>query len=113
MISSNDRAKASSPPASSAVRRAGKVTCRKVCSRVAPRSIDASSTLPAIRRSRATALLNTMTMQKVACPAMRVSRLSPPRKPVNSVLSAMPVTIPGRAIGSTSSRETLCRPKKA
>ncbi len=67
MISSKDSAKASSPPASRAERSIGKVTSRKVVKVPAPRSIDASSRLPPIRRSRACTLLNTVTMQKVAC----------------------------------------------
>ena len=53
MISSKESAKASSPPATSAVRRFGRVTRRNVCHGVAPRSADASSNEPASRRSRA------------------------------------------------------------
>ena len=57
MISSNDRAKASSAPAISAVRIAGKVMRRKVVNVSAPRSVDASSNERDVRRSRAMALL--------------------------------------------------------
>ena len=57
MISSNDRAKASRPPARIAVRRTGNVTWRKVCQVSAPRSIDASSIERDERRSRAITLL--------------------------------------------------------
>ena len=46
MISSNDSAKASSPPATSAVRMFGRVTRRNVCHGSAPRSADASSIEP-------------------------------------------------------------------
>ena len=57
MISSNESAKASSPPAASAVRTLGKVTRRNVCQGSAPRSADASSIEPDRRRRRATTLL--------------------------------------------------------
>jgi len=66
MISSKLSAKASMPPATKAVRNCGKVTSRKVCHRLAPRSIEASCMLGFIRRRRANTLLNTMTMQKVS-----------------------------------------------
>ena len=66
---------------------------------VAPRSVEASSAVADIRRSRAEALFTTITMQNVACPATRVKNVSPPRAWVNSVFSAMPVTMPGSAIG--------------
>ena len=72
-ISSNDRPNASSPPATSAVRRAGKVMKRNVCQPSAPRSIDASTSDVGVRRSRAITLLNTTTMQNVACPTMIVN----------------------------------------
>ena len=64
-------------------------------------------------------LLNTTTMQKVAWPTMIVN--SPAVMP-NTGLStlvitdcrATPVTMPGRAIGSTTSRfEMACLPKKS
>src|SRR3977135_7066 len=51
-------------------------------------------------------------MQKVACPMMIVvSEKLTPLKLMNE-LSAMPVMIPGSAIGSTSSSEIASRPKK-
>ena len=112
-ISSNDSANASSAPASRAPRSAGNVTRRQVVHGVAPRSIDASSTEPDIRRSRAEALLTTTTMQKVACPITSVKKVRPPRNPVNRVFSAIPVTMPGSAIGSTTSSDTASRPKNS
>jgi hypothetical protein len=57
MISSNDSAKASIPPASSAVAICGSSTKRKVCRLFAPRSIEASTQLFGSLRSRATTLL--------------------------------------------------------
>ena len=57
MISSNDSANASMPPASSAVALCGSTMCRKVCQPSAPRSIDASIQLCGMRRRRATTLL--------------------------------------------------------
>ena len=66
MISSKLSAKASNPPASNAERSCGKVTNLKVVHKPAPRSADASSKLPPIRRSLAITLLKTVTMQKVA-----------------------------------------------
>ena len=57
MISSKDRAKASSPPARSAVEMAGIVTNRKVCHPSAPRSMEASASVVGVRRSLATTLL--------------------------------------------------------
>ena len=72
MISSNESANASSAPAMSAVRIAGSVTWRNVCQPSAPRSIDASTIDPDVRRSRAITLLNTTTTQNVAWPIMIV-----------------------------------------
>jgi hypothetical protein len=57
MISSNDRANASTPPASRAVARFGTITYRNVCQPDAPRSAEASTTFGDIRRRRATTLL--------------------------------------------------------
>ena len=52
-------------------------------------------------------------MQKVAWPTMTVNRLrSMPKTWVKVLLSATPVTIPGRAIGSTTRNEIVSRPKK-
>ena len=55
--SSNERANASRPPATSAVESTGQVTKRKVCQPSAPRSADASSSEGDERRSRASTLL--------------------------------------------------------
>ena len=57
MISSKESAKASSAPATSAVRICGKVTSRNVRHGPAPRSLAASSSETPVRRRRATALL--------------------------------------------------------
>ena len=66
-----------------------------------------------MRRSRATTLLKTTTMQNVAWPMMTVSRPSDtPSTCVNVAFSAMPVTMPGSAIGRTTRNETASRPKK-
>ena len=54
-----------------------------------------------------------MTMQNVACPTISVKNVSPPSAWVNRVFSAMPVTMPGSAIGSSTSSETASRPKKS
>ena len=112
MISSKDSAKASSPPAISAERIIGKVTSRNVVNVDAPRSADASSRLVPIRRSRARTLLKTVTMQNVACATTIVRK---PRSSPNTVrkalLRAMPVTMPGSAIGRMISSETVSRPK--
>src|SRR5262245_23654816 len=51
-------------------------------------------------------------MQKVACPAITVSRLrSTPSTWVKVLLSATPVTTPGSAIGRTTRNEIVSRPK--
>ena len=71
-ISSNESANASRPPATSAVRMAGKVTNRKVCHPPAPRSWEASISDVGVRRRRAITLLKTTTMQKVMWPIMIV-----------------------------------------
>ena len=57
ITSSNDSANASSPPARSAVRICGSITYLKVCQLSAPRSAEASSSEPEVRRMRAIALL--------------------------------------------------------
>ncbi len=51
------------------------------------------------------------TMQNVAWPMITVSR--PRSIPIarNAVLRAMPVTIPGRAIGRMTAKDTASRPK--
>src|SRR6478735_5743018 len=52
-------------------------------------------------------------MQKVACPTMTVKRLRrTSRTWVKVLLIAMPVTIPGRAIGRITRKEIVSRPKK-
>src|ERR1700757_2509171 len=53
-----------------------------------------------------------MTTQKVACPTtiVQIERLMWPV--TNAELSAIPVTMPGSAIGRTSRKETASRPKK-
>src|SRR5450631_3764320 len=115
-ISSNDRAKDSKAPAMTAERTAGKVTKRKVCHVDAPRSIDASCNDRPVRRNRAATLLNTTTMQKVAWPSTTVSR--PNEMPSgfstvrNAEFSAMPVTIPGSAIGRMTTRLSESRPNQ-
>ena len=99
-------------PADSEERSIGSVTFRNVRNVLAPRSIEASSRLPPSRRSRATALLNTVTMQNVACDTMSVKKPSlMPIMVVKKFASAMPVTTPGRAIGRMISSETKSRPK--
>ncbi|CAM5404514.1 hypothetical protein SANTM175S_09047 [Streptomyces antimycoticus] len=61
-------------------------------------------------------LLKTMTTQKVACPTTTVNRPKP--MPIGSrtvrkaALRAMPLTMPGSAIGRTSRKDTVRRPKK-
>jgi hypothetical protein len=58
-------------------------------------------------------LLKTTTMQNVAWPMTIVSSPSDtPSTCVKVELSAMAVTIPGSAIGSTTRKETASRPKK-
>ncbi len=57
ITSSNESAKASSPPATSAVESTGHTTKRNVCHPSAPRSIDASTSDGEVRRSRASTLL--------------------------------------------------------
>ncbi len=64
-----------------------------------------------VRRSRATTLLNTTTMQNVAWPIMIVHRLKVMPTVLMPVRSAIPVTIPGSAIGSTRTNEIAWRPK--
>jgi hypothetical protein len=111
MISSNDRAKVNSAPASSAERSIGKVTSRNVVKIDAPRSIEASSSWDPVRRSRAMTLLTTVTMQNVACATTMVTKpSSQPNRVRNALLRAMPVTIPGSAIGRITSSDTVSRP---
>ena len=66
-----------------------------------------------LRRSRATALLKTTTMQKVAWPTITVnSDRSMPSTCVKVAFSAMPVTMPGSASGRMIRNEIVSRPKK-
>src|SRR4051795_647435 len=51
-------------------------------------------------------------MQKVACPTMIVVSEKMTPRLLKNEFSAMPVMIPGSAIGSTSTRDTASRPKK-
>ena len=66
---------------------------------------------PGIRRSRAIRLLNTTTIQKVVCPATIVSVLNWTPPNVKKEFRAMPVMMPGSAIGSMSSSEMASLPK--
>ena len=110
-ISSKDNANASSPPAITALRIDGNVTYRNVCHPSAPRSIDASTNDVGVRRSRATTLLKTTTMQNVAWPMMIANRPNGIPEAFTDEFRAIAVTIPGSAIGSTSRNETELRPK--
>ena len=97
MISSNDSAKASRAPATSAVRIAGKVTRRKVVNVSAPevrrRLLEGCATCVGVGRWRC---CRSTTTQNVAWPMMIVSR--PNSMPIvrNAVFSARPVTMPGQ-----------------
>ena len=111
-ISSNDSANASRPPATSAVARFGRVMNRNVCQPSAPRSIEASSNELDERRRRATALLKTTTMQKVEWPTATVTSDGVSDRYSIAESSDNPVTMPGSAIGSTSSSDSEFFPKK-
>ena len=65
-----------------------------------------------MRRSRATTLLKTTTMQKVAWPTMIVYTEKGVPARLKADCRASPVTMPGRAMGSTSIKDTASRPKK-
>jgi len=65
-----------------------------------------------IRRRRARVLLNTTTMQKVAWPTTIVHSDSGTPRNRKADWRAIPVTIPGRAIGRTTSSDRVSRPKK-
>src|SRR5438093_3648140 len=112
-ISSQESAHAGSTPAMTAVLIDGQVMYRNVCHPSAPRSIDASTWELPVRRRRASTLLYTTTMQKVVCPRMIVRTPNGMGRTelLNVVLSAMPVKIPGNAIGRTSTNDTVFRPK--
>src|SRR3954471_15582177 len=112
ITSSNESANASRPPAISAVQMTGSVTKRKLCQPLAPRSIDASSSDVCVWRSRAITLLKTITMQNVAWPITIVQYERLIDQNWKNELSAMPVMIPGSAIGRTSSSEIDSLPKK-
>ncbi len=72
-----------------------------------PRSSD-----PCVRRSRASTLLYATTTQKVASPMMIVQRLKFTPVVLIAVRRAIPVMMPGSAIGRTSRNERLSLPKK-
>src|SRR5581483_8611874 len=112
ITSSKESANASSAPETSAVEIDGSVTYLKVWNPSAPRSIDASVSDPGTRRSRATTLLKTITVQNVACPTTIVQRPKFSFQNVKKELKAIPVMIPGSAIGSTNTNEIASRPKK-
>ena len=104
-ISSKLSAKASRAPASRAERSCGKVTSRNVWKRVgAEVGGRLLERLVPIRRSRASTLLKTTTMQNVACPMITVQQPERRRRRTvrNAEFSAMPVTMPGSAIGRTT-----------
>src|SRR5574343_1665222 len=113
MISSKLSANASMPPASSAVAMFGSTTWRKVWKPSAPRSIEASSSEAEVRRKRAMTLLYTTTMQNVAWPVTMVSMPDSSPASLNADSSAMPVTMPGKAIGRMNSSVIVSLPKKA
>ena len=50
-------------------------------------------------------------MQNVACPTIIVKIVNSPKKLVNTLLKAIPVTMPGSAIGNTNSSDIDSRPK--
>ena len=59
-------------------------------------------------------LLNTVTMQKVACATMMVAIPNRTSRMVRKkLLRAIPVTMPGSAIGRMTSRLTASRPKNS
>ena len=69
--------------------------------------------LPPSRRSRATTLLKTTTMQNVACAITSdQSDRSTPRIVVKALLSAIAVTMPGSAIGKQDQQAHGLLPKK-
>ena len=56
-------------------------------------------------------MLNTVTMQNVACAITIVTNPSSQPKIVrNALFSAIPVTMPGSAIGRITSSDTVSRP---
>src|SRR6266498_3713085 len=73
--------------------------------------MDASSIERDERRNRAMTLLKTMTMQNVAWPTATVNAEKPMAAVLIVALRAIPVTMPGRAIGSTNRKEMDSRPK--
>ena len=64
-----------------------------------------------MRRSRATTLLKTITMQNVAWPTTIVQRPKVCPQYVKYEFSAIPVMIPGSAIGRMNRNEIIVRPK--
>ena len=70
-----------------------------------------------MRPMRAWTLLNTITMENVAWPTITENNPSPMPSGSSTVLNvlfrATPVTMPGSAIGRTTSRFTVLLPKKS
>src|SRR5207245_9582450 len=105
MTSSKERAEASKAPAISAVEISGRVTSTNDRQPLAPRSMAASISEEEVRRSRASTLLYTITMQKVAWPITMVqSENAIWLKPKNE-LNGMRVMMPDRASGAADARE--------
>ncbi|MCY1556730.1 hypothetical protein D9M68_935050 [compost metagenome] len=100
------------PPASRAVASCGRMMWRSVVRVSAPRSIDASHKRLGRRRRRATTLLCTMTTQKVAWPTTMVQKPGLTSMSLKAESRAMPVTMPGRAIGRISMVVNASLPKK-
>src|SRR3990172_4260279 len=111
MISSKERAKASMPPVTNAEASWGSITYRKVCHPRAPKSMDASSNEGAVLRIRAMTLLKATATQKVACPMTTVQNENGIPDRLMADRNAIPVMMPGRAIGKTMKSERVSRPK--
>ena len=88
-----------------------------MCRGRAPRSADADSSDPPIRRNRAVTLLKMTTMQKVAWPTMIVKRPALMPKTGLSTFwmtdcSAIPVTMPGSAMGRIDQQRDRVAPEE-
>ena len=112
MISSNERAKASSAPATSAVRRFGKRDQAEGLPGSAPRSADASSNEVETPQPRDHVVVDDDDAEGRMADDDREQARSMPRTWVKVELSAIPVTIPGSAIGRITRNEIVSRPKK-
>ena len=112
-ISSNDSPNARSAPATSAPRRSGKVTRRNVVNVSAPRSIDASSARGAHPpQPRQDVVVDDHDAERRVRDGDGPEATAPSRGTCGTpVRKASAVTMPGRAIGSTTSRDTVCLPK--